>query len=100
MGNHPGLPPGTTPGVWVVDQIENGAASVEMNGGATATVPIDILPRGTGEGDVLRVTVSTTENGEIVATIEADPAEKARRLAQSAAQITKGGKGGTGDITL
>ncbi len=74
---------------WVVDQIENGVASVEIDGHRTvATVPASILPQGVREGDVLRVT------------IEQDPAELARRLAQSAAQIAKGGSGGRGNISL
>ena len=73
---------------WVVDQLENGVASVEIDGKATATVPMSILPKGVREGDVLRVT------------IHQDPAELARSLAQSAAQIAKGGSGGKGNISL
>jgi len=73
---------------WVVDQMENGVASVEIDGDRTATVPLAILPRGVSEGDVLRVT------------IEQDPAELVRRLARSAAQIAKGGSGGKGNISL
>ena len=73
---------------WVVDQIENGVASVEIDGKTTATIPATILPKGVREGDVLCVT------------IEQDPAELARRLAQSAAQIAKGGSGGKGNISL
>jgi hypothetical protein len=72
----------------VVDQIENGVAAVEVAGGKTITVPIGVLPRGVSEGDVLRVTIAQ------------DPAELARRLAQSAAQVAKGGKGGKGNIEL
>ncbi|MEO8945061.1 MAG: DUF3006 domain-containing protein [Gemmatimonadaceae bacterium] len=73
---------------WVVDQIENGVATMEVAGETTITVPTGILPRGVSEGDVLRVTIMQ------------DPAELARRLAQSAAQIAKGGKGGKGNIAL
>ena len=74
--------------VWVVDQIENGIASVEVDGKTMITMPLSMLPKGTQEGDVLR------------ATIVADPAEQARRLAASAAQLSKGRTGGKGNITL
>jgi hypothetical protein len=89
LANSPGSPQsaGVT-STWVVDQIENGVASVEIDGHTTSTVPASVLPRGVREGDVLRVTVTT------------DPAELARRLARSAEQIAKGGKGGKGNITL
>lgn len=73
---------------WVVDQVENGVATVEVTGERTITVPIGILPSGVSDGDVLRVTIIQ------------DPAELARRLAQSSAQIAKGGKGGKGNIAL
>jgi hypothetical protein len=79
---------GSTTSTWVVDQIENGVASVEIDGKKTITVPIGALPEGVSEGNVLRVT------------IEQDPAELARRLAQSAAQIARGGGGGRGNISL
>jgi hypothetical protein len=73
---------------WVVDQINSGVAAVEVNGKTVITVPLGILPRGVSEGDVLCVTISQ------------DPAELARRLAKSAAQVAKGGTGGKGNITL
>lgn len=92
------LPPGTMPGIWVVEQIENGIASIEMNGTRTATVPVTILPRGTAEGDVMRVKASSASGTQV--TITLDPAEKARRIAQSAAQVAKGGPGGKGNIVL
>jgi hypothetical protein len=89
LANPPGSPSSSSvTSTWVVDQIENGVASVEIDGHSTSTVPVSILPRGAGEGSVLRVTITT------------DPAELARRLAQSAEQIAKGGKGGKGNITL
>lgn len=73
---------------WVIDQIENGVASIEVDGKTMITLPRAILPRGVKEGDVLRVNLTP------------DPAEQARRLAQSAAQVAKGGSGGKGNITL
>lgn len=94
------LPPGTAPGVWVVEQLENGVASVEINGEKTVAVPVRSLPRGVGEGDVLRVAVSRGTSGSTEVTITSDPAEKARRLARSAAQVRKTGPGGKGNILL
>ena len=85
--SHPPSQPGST-STWVVDQIENGSASIEVDGEATITVPVRVLPKGTREGDVLR------------ATIVADPAELARRLAVSAAQLSRAKSGGKGNITL
>lgn len=73
---------------WVIDQIENGVASIEVNGKTTITVPRTVLPKGVKEGDVLQVNIVP------------DPAEQARRLAQSSAQVAKGGNGGKGNITL
>ncbi len=88
MAGSSSLPQGGLTTTWVVDQIENGTASVEIDGTATIMMPIVVLPRGTKEGDVLRVTIAH------------DPLEQARRLAQSAAQVSKGGSGGKGNITL
>ena len=88
MTSSSSAPHGDSTSVWVIDQIENGTASVEVNGKTFVTMPVEVLPRGVREGDVLR------------ATIVHDPAEQARRLGASAAQVEKGGKGGKGDITL
>ena len=93
------VPAGSNSEVWVIDQITSGVASVERDGGSTTTVPATILPRGAAEGDVLRVTISPG-NGSNNITISLDPAEKARRLERSAAQVAKGGKGGKGNIVL
>jgi DUF3006 family protein len=79
---------GESTSVWVIDQIENGVAAVEINGDNVLTIPIEVLPKGVREGDVLRVTIAQ------------DPAELARRLAKSAAQVAKGGSGGKGNIAL
>ncbi len=74
--------------VWIIDQIEDGVASIEVDGNRTITIPVAVLPKGVQEGDVLR------------ATIAQDRDEKARRLARSASQLSKGGSGGKGNITL
>jgi len=73
---------------WVIDQIENGIASIEVDGDTNISIPRALLPKGAKEGDVLRVDIAL------------DPAEQARLLAQSAAQVAKGGTGGKGNITL
>lgn len=88
MTSSSSAPHGDSTSVWVIDQIENGTASVEVNGKTFVTMPVEVLPKGVREGDVLR------------ATIVHDPAEQARRLARSATQVAKGGKGGKGDIKL
>lgn len=74
--------------VWVIDQIESGVASIEVDGNTIISFPRASLPKGVKEGDVLRVT------------IVADPGELTKRLADSAAQIARGGKGGKGNIAL
>lgn len=79
---------GGTVSTWVIDQIENGIASIEVDGKRMITLPRALLPAGVKEGDVLRVTIAP------------DPAEQAKRLARSAAQVAKGGGGGKGNITL
>lgn len=73
---------------WIIDQIENGVASIEVDGGAMISVPHSILPRGVHEGDVLKVTIAL------------DPEQKARLLAESEAQVARGGSGGKGNISL
>lgn len=82
------VPQVSSTSTWVVDQIDNGVAAVEVDGKTTIAVPLGALPTGVREGDVLR------------ATIVQDPAEKDRRLAQSAAQLSKGDSGGKGNIAL
>lgn len=73
---------------WVIDQIENGVASIEVDGDVMISIPRAMLPKGAKEGDVLQVSIGL------------DAAEQAKRLAQSAAQVAKGGSGGKGNITL
>ena len=66
MTSSSSAPHGDSTSVWVIDQIENGVAAVEINGNHVVTMPIDVLPKGVTEGYVLRVTISQ------------DPAELAR----------------------
>lgn len=75
--------------VWVIDQIEEQIASVEVDSRAAVSIPMWMLPRGVHEGDVLRVTIVP------------DPAEQARRLEQSRQQVAVKSKGDPGgDVTL
>jgi hypothetical protein len=75
---------------WVVDVLEEGSASVEIDGQSTITLPRWLLPASAREGDVLRVTHERPTDGQrSILTIEADPGgtKKARRA--SSAQIAK-----------
>jgi len=63
---------------WVVDSIEENSASIEVDGASTINVPRSLLPSGTHEGHVLKVT------------IEIDEAETRQALKESAAQVEKG----------
>lgn len=75
--------------VWVIDQIEEQIASVEVDGRTAINVPLWMLPRGVQEGDVLRVTMAH------------DPAEQARRLERSKEQVSVKSKNDPGgDVVL
>jgi hypothetical protein len=63
---------------WVVDEIEEQTASIELAGGKMISVPLAILPAGVKSGDVLR------------ATIEIDAHATSQALADSAAQVKRG----------
>lgn len=62
---------------WVIDSIEEKAASIEIDGGTMIQLPVSLLPPGAKDGDVLRVT------------IEADPTATKQALDDSAAQVKK-----------
>ena len=89
---------------WVVDSIEEGIASIEVDGGGTITVPLSLLPSGTREGHVLRVNRSHSPDGRTsTLTLELDPAATERALEASARQVAKHAKQSNdpgGDITL
>ncbi|MGI8545843.1 MAG: DUF3006 domain-containing protein [Gemmatimonadaceae bacterium] len=61
--------------VWVIDTIEQGTASVEVDGRGGVNVPAWVLPRDAHEGDVFRVTIAH------------DAAEQTRRLERSQQQV-------------
>jgi len=75
---------------WVVDAIEEAAASIEVDGNAMVTVPIWLLPAAARQGDVLRITHDRPPKGErSTLTIEVDAAATKKALAESAAQVSK-----------
>lgn len=85
---------------WVVDVIEDGSASVEIDGRMVTPIPAWMLPEGVREGDVLAVT-HTRRNEKSSLVIELDPEAKARALAKSAKQVArKSRRDPGGDIRL
>ena len=85
---------------WVVDVIEDGSASIEVDGRTVTPIPAWLLPEGAKEGDVLSVTHDRGE-GKSALIIEADPEAKRKALEKSAKQIAKKSKNDRGsDIQL
>ena len=78
---------------WVIDAVEEDAASIEVEGGKMISVPRSVLPAGAADGHVLRVTIEIDEEGTTQA------------LADSAAQVKRGSDASRkrdpgGDVTL
>jgi len=85
---------------WVVDVIEDGAASIEVDGRTVTPIPAWMLPEGVKEGDVMSVTHDRGV-GKSVLTIETDPAAKKKALDRSAKQMSRKSKNDRGgDIQL
>jgi hypothetical protein len=86
--------------IWVVDVIEDGAASIEVDGRAVTPVPAWLLPEGVKEGDVLSVTHDRGE-GKSALLIETDAEAKKKALDRSARQVSKKSRNDRGgDIQL
>jgi hypothetical protein len=89
---------------WIIDAVEETAASIEVDGKTMVTMPRWLLPDGAREGDVLKVRHDRPPKGQRSAlTIEVDAAATKQALAESAAQVKKGTKRSNdpgGDITL
>ena len=91
---------------WSVDSIEEGMARVEEDGARMLSVPSHVLPPGTKEGQILRVTRTLATNGDpIVTAIAIDTAatssalkSSAQRTAQVATESLKKDRGG--DVAL
>ena len=85
---------------WIVDVIEEGSASIEVDGRTVTPIPQWILPEGVKEGDVLSVTHDRSE-GKSTLLIETDPEAKRKALDRSAKQVgTKSKNDRGGDISL
>jgi hypothetical protein len=90
----------TSKHTWVVDVIEDGAASIEVDGRTVTPIPQWMLPEGAKEGDVLSVTHEKKE-GKSVLIIETDPEAKKKMLDRSEKQVSRKSKNDRGgDITL
>lgn len=85
---------------WIVDVIEDGSASIEVDGRSVTPIPQWMLPEGVREGDVLSVTHDRKE-GKSALLIETDPDAKGKALDRSVKQVAKKSKNDRGgDITL
>ena len=90
----------TSKHTWVVDVIEDGAASIEVDGRTVTPIPQWMLPEGAKEGDVLSVTHERKE-GKSVLIIETDPEAKKKMLDRSERQMSRKSKNDRGgDIKL
>jgi hypothetical protein len=69
----------TSKHVWIVDVIEDGAASIEVDGRSVTPIPQWILPESAKEGDVLAVTHERKE-GKSMLIIENDPDAKKKAI--------------------
>lgn len=85
---------------WVVDVIEDGSASIEVDGRTITSIPEWMLPEGAKEGDVLSVTHDRRE-GKSALLIENDPEAKKKALDRSEKQVSRKSKNDRGgDIQL
>jgi hypothetical protein len=85
---------------WIVDVIEDGSASIEVDGRSVTPIPQWLLPEGVREGDVLSVT-HDREEGKSALLIETDPDAKRKGLDRSVKQVAKKSKYDRGgDISL
>lgn len=85
---------------WVVDVIEDGSASIEVDGRTVTSIPAWLLPEGVKEGDVLSVAHDRGEEKSALL-IETDPDAKRKALEKSAKQVARKSKNDrSGDIQL
>jgi hypothetical protein len=86
--------------IWVVDVIEDGSASIEVDGRTVTPIPQWMLPEGVREGDVLSITHDRRE-GKSKLLIETDPDAKKKALDRSKKQVSSKSKNDRGgDIQL
>ena len=74
--------------VWVVDVIEDGSASIEVDGRTVTPIPAWMLPEGVREGDVLSVT-HDRKQGKSELVIETDEEAKKKALDRSERQVSR-----------
>lgn len=74
--------------IWIVDVIEEGSASIEVDGRSVTPIPAWLLPEGVKEGDVLSVSHDRGD-GRSSLVIENDPDAKRKALDKSAKQVEK-----------
>jgi hypothetical protein len=85
---------------WIVDVIQDGSASIEVDGRSVTPIPQWMLPEGAREGDVLSVTHDRKE-GKSALLIETDSEAKRKALDRSVKQVAKKSKNDRGgDISL
>src|SRR3981081_587029 len=85
---------------WIVDVIEDGSASIEVDGRTVTPIPQWLLPEGVREGDVLSVTHDRGE-GKSAVLHETDPEAKKKALDRSAKQFARKSRNDPGgDISL
>jgi hypothetical protein len=85
---------------WIVDVIEDGAASIEVDGRAVTPIPAWMLPTGVREGDVLSVTHERRATTSRLV-IQNDPDAKTKAMARSEKQLSRKSKQDRGgDIQL
>lgn len=86
--------------IWVVDIIEDGSASIEVDGRTVTPIPEWMLPEGVKEGDVLSV-MHDRRQGKSELVIETDPEAKRKALDRSERQMSRKSKNDRGgDIQL
>lgn len=85
---------------WIVDVIEDGSASIEVDGRSVTPIPQWVLPEGVREGDVLAVTHDRKEDKSMLL-IEIDADAKRKALDRSVKQVArKPANDRGGDISL
>jgi hypothetical protein len=85
---------------WIVDVIEDGSASIEVDGRTVTPIPEWMLPEGVKEGDVLAVT-HDRKLGKSELVIETDLEGKRKALDRSEKQVLRKPKNDRGgDIQL
>ena len=86
--------------IWIVDVIEVGSASIEVDGRTVTPIPQWMLPEGVKEGDVLSV-IHGRGPGKSELVIETDPKAKRKALNRSERQVSRKSKNDRGgDIQL